>query len=222
MGEKLVSVEKMLAKINEMEGNGQLIRPVARALREAMGEGPASPGEQFTLNVPILLQPETAIDLKTEGTKKELQTRLKEAMKWILQLKAEINDVHRAAKHFMGFEGSEIYTAGYLYVMLATIREQDAAGARAIVGKFFGLNETHTDNLSNDPSVIAKNLVNKWKEFYKDVDEVIGFLDFMLEESMIDGSEIACGHLSMLRLCLKLFKSTMGRHYAPGIAKDVE
>jgi len=207
-------IENMAAKITEMEDNSQLIRPVAMALRKELGVVPENSKEEFSLKVLMATKAEP-IEAGKKATKRNLADALKLANIVIKNLKTEIEDVRRGARHYLGYQGDDVYSAGSLFVLAATFRIQDIKNAREKVGKFFGLNETATDNLSNDPATIVANVLNKYKEFWKCINEVktiFEYIAYNIDEDKLGGRDAA-----MLDIAMKTFERKLDCHFAPGI-----
>lgn len=210
MGEQLVSVEKMVKKINEMEDQGQIVRPVAKALRREMGaEHEERPEEQFKLerentSTAMLLEP------GPKATKKDLLGCIEVANMLIVELKTEVNDVRRAAEHYHGFQGAVRYTAGQLYVLQATMFNNDMDKARKAVGKYFNLNALITDNLSNDPTFVVEYCLDRITQFWRDVNKASALFNFVLN-AMQDADRITSTHIEMLRIAQELLVKAINR-----------
>ena len=130
-------IEGMVAKINEMEDNHQLIPPVAKALRQELGVSPKNPKENFEIKVVRATQAKP-VEIGKKATKKTVISALNLANKFISNLKIEIDDVKKAAKHYLGFEGTNAYSVGYLFVLAASAFAKPETDALKLYKKHLG------------------------------------------------------------------------------------
>ncbi|MBD3264967.1 MAG: hypothetical protein GF375_07670 [Candidatus Omnitrophica bacterium] len=199
--------------IVKYENSGQIVPPVAAALKEDFGIDSSEP--KFLLHPKRVLPAEaTVIEPGRKPTKKNLIDAVKLANEFIANLKQERKDLYDAALHYLGFQGAENYSCAFLFDFLAKLRNEEATGARRVVGKFFGLNVVQTDNLS-DPETAVINVLNKYKEFWRDINEAINMIEYVFDT--IDTDKMNDDDSSMLKSVLGILKARHGKHFAPGI-----
>jgi len=201
--------EKLKDVIIKYENSGQIVPPVAKAIKEDFG---IDDKDVFPLRRPLPAEV-TTIEPGKNPTEKDLLNAVKLANEFIENLKQERKDVHDAALHYLGFQEANKWSCSFLFDFLAKLRNEESSEARQIAGKFFGLNAIQTDNLS-DPKTTVINVLNKYKEFWKDVNEAAEMIVYVFEG--IDTDKLGNDE-SMIKSVINILKSRIGRHFAPGI-----
>jgi len=178
-----IVISDVISTIDRLEEQGQLIRPVANVLRKTLGA--KTPEEKpFELKYK-----EPALDLsllnavkKTVVNEKELKKLSKAGIAAALILaNGEMNDVRLIAERYRGLVGAEGMSVGAIHLLEVQTRENDMREARKLIGEYFYLNETQTDNLGNQGSVMVKHLLNRFDCFTDEVRRAMYLLDLAIE-----------------------------------------